>query len=74
MFEKGMKPCPKCLTRYINWRETECHVCYYKEHPAELEALEKRRAARDKLKRDLKKSRNAKIRALRAKISQKTTP
>lgn len=70
MFEKGKKPCPKCGERYIHWMDNECDQCYYKEHPDKLEAKEKKQAAFDKLKRDLKKQKNANDRAFRKKLKE----
>jgi hypothetical protein len=74
MFEKGMKPCPKCGERYIHWMDSECNTCYYKAHPAKLEEREKKQAKFDKLKRDIKKQKNANDRAFRKKLKATQKP
>jgi hypothetical protein len=49
VYEKGMKPCPKCLgdgvVTYIKWYDEECTACYFKEHPDELKKAEAGREA-----------------------------
>ena len=43
MYEKGLKPCPRCGVRYIPWMETLCLTCYLEDHPEYVAVLEKAR-------------------------------
>ncbi len=55
VYEKGMKPCPKCLgegvVTYIKWYDSGCTACYFKEHPDELKkAIEGRQAFKESIR------------------------
>jgi hypothetical protein len=71
VYEKGMKPCPKCLgdgvVTYIKWYDSECTACYFREHPDELKkAVEGRQAFKESVRQY-----NADQAAKRKKIARK---
>ena len=70
MYEKGKESCPVCHNQYISCMEPDhmCQGCYDKVHPEVVEVREKKKFEREHKLRELKKERNAAIRASRKKV------
>jgi uncharacterized Zn finger protein (UPF0148 family) len=69
---KGLILCPTCGIRYTLVGSDSCRTCFDATHPEIVAERERRKYEREQKKRELKKARNAAIRASRKKITQKT--
>lgn len=66
MFERAMKPCPVCKTKYIFWRDTECTHCFEQAHPQEAQARKEAKSRQDEINRVARNAKNRKKTAFQA--------